>query len=173
MPDTPRPHYLEDFVPGEAHLSPPHTVTEEEALDFAHRYDPQTFHTDPVKARESMFGELVCGGFQTAALAWRMALDSRLFDQCPIAGIGVDELRWWHPVKPGDVLRCRFTLLDARPSGSRADRGVARFRLEVLDAGERVVMSMVLIQLLRRRPGDQRAAIQASKSSGAIGRANR
>ena len=75
-----------------------------------------------------------------------------MFDQCPIAGIGVDELRWLAPVRPGDTLRCRFTLLDWRPSGSKADRGIARFRYEVIDQADRTVMTLVIIQLLRRRP---------------------
>jgi acyl dehydratase len=145
-------YYLDDFEPGVAHLSPPHTISEEEAIGFARRYDPQYFHTDPVAARQSAFGGLVCGGFQTAALAWALVLQSRMFDQCPIAGIGVDELRWLAPVKPGDTLRCRFTLLDARRSDSKPDRGVARFRYEVLDQDQRVVMTLVMIQLLRYRP---------------------
>jgi len=147
-----RRYYLEDFEPGVAHLSPPHTVSEGEALDFARRYDPQYFHTDRVAARTSDFGGLVCGGFQTAALAWAMVLESRMFDDCPIAGIGIDELRWTAPVRPGDTLRCRFTLLDAKTSGSKPDRGVARFRYEVFNQAQTMVLSLVIIQLLRRRP---------------------
>jgi acyl dehydratase len=127
-------------------------MTEAEAIDFAQRYDPQYFHTDPVAARASDFGGLVCGGFQTAALAWALVLRSGMFEQCPIAGIGVDELRWLAPVRPGDTLRCRFTLLDARPSASKPDRGVARFRYELVDQDERTVMTLVILQLLRRRP---------------------
>lgn len=147
-----RAYYLEDFEPGVAHLSPPRTISEEEAIGFARRYDPQYFHTDPVAARDSDFGGLVCGGFQTAALAWALVLESRMFDQCPIAGIGVDELRWHAPVRPGDTLRCRFTLIDARMSASKADRGVARFRYEVINQAQAIVMTLVIIQLLRRRP---------------------
>lgn len=147
-----RDWYLDDFEPGVAYLSPPRTITEEEAIAFARRYDPQSFHLDPVAARQSDFGELVCGGFQTAALSWALVQESRMFDQCPIAGIGVDELRWLAPVRPGDTLRCRFTLLDARRSASKPDRGVARFRYEVLDQDGRAVMTLVIIQLLRYRP---------------------
>lgn len=152
LPGPPRAHYLEDFRPGVTYVSPARTVSQEEAVAFAQAYDPQYFHTDPVRARESAFGELVCGGFQTAALAWALVLESRLFDQCPIAGIGVDELRWRLPVKPGDTLRCRFTLLDARDSGSRADRGIARFRFDVVNQNDRTAMTLVLTQLLRKRP---------------------
>lgn len=148
-----RAYYLEDFEPGVGYMSPPRTMSEEEAIGFARRYDPQYFHTDPVAARDSAFGGLVCGGFQTAALAWALVLESRMFDQCPIAGLGVDELRWLAPVRPGDTLRCRFTLLDSRPSASQPDRGVARFRYEVINQAGTIVMTLVIAQLLRRRPG--------------------
>lgn len=151
---TTRDYFLDDFEPGVVHLSPPHTVTEEEAIGFARRYDPQYFHIDPVAARDSAFGGLVCGGFQTASLAWALVLESRMFDQCPIAGIGVDELRWLAPVKPGDTLRCRFTLLESRPSDKKPDRGIARFRYEMLNQEQQVVMTLVMIQLLRYRPKD-------------------
>lgn len=147
-----RSYYLEDFEPGVAYTSPPRTISEEESIGFARRYDPQYFHTDPVAARDSAFGGLACGGFQTAALAWALVLDSRMFDQCPIAGLGVDELRWLAPVRPGDTLRCRFTLLDTRMSDTKPDRGVARFRYEVINQAQVVVMTLVITQLLRRRP---------------------
>jgi acyl dehydratase len=148
-------HYLEDFEPGRTHRSPTHTVTDEEALDFARRYDAQYFHLDPVAARESVFGGLVLGGFQTAALSWALVLESRMFDQCAMAGIGLDEVRWHQPVRPGDTLRCDFTLLDARPSMSRPEGGVARFRYEMKNQREETVLSLIMIQLLRRRPGQR------------------
>ena len=145
-------YYLEDFEPGRTYASPSRTVSEEEALDFARRYDPQYFHLDPVAARDSVFGGLVLGGFQTAAIAWALVQETRMFDRSALAGIGIDELRWRKPVRPGDTLRCDFTLLDARPSRTSADRGVARFRYEVRNQDEETVLSLVIIQLLRRRP---------------------
>lgn len=75
-----------------------------------------------------------------------------MFDQCPIAGLGIDELRWHAPVRPGDTLCCRFTLLDSRASDSKPDRGIARFRYEVVNQEQRTVLTLVIIQLLRRRP---------------------
>ena len=145
-------YYLEDFEPGRTFNSPTRTVTEEEALDFARRYDPQYFHLDPVAARDSVFGGLVIGGFQTAALAWALVEQTGMFERSAIAGIGIDELRWHKPVHPWDTLRCDFTLVEARPSRTQADRGVARFRYEVRNQREETVLSMVIIQMLRRRP---------------------
>ena len=144
--------YLEDFEPGRTHTSPEHTVGEDEALDFARRYDPQYFHLDPVAARDSVFGGLVLGGFQTAALTWALVQRTGMFERSALAGIGVDELRWHQPVRPGDRLRCDFTLIDARPSRRQPDRGVARFRYELKNQRDETVLSLVMIQLLRRRP---------------------
>jgi len=145
-------YYLEDFEPGRAYSSPTQTISEEEALDFARRYDPQYFHLDPVAARNSVFGGVVLGGFQTAALAWALVLRSGMFDRSAMAGIGLDDLRWHKPVRPGESLRCEFTLLDARPSRTHSDRGVARFRYEMKNQHDEIVLSLVMIQMLRRRP---------------------
>ena len=145
-------YYLEDFEPGRTYTSPARTVSEDEAVDFARRYDPQYFHLDPVAARDSVFGGLVLGGFQTAALAWALVQETRMFERSAMAGIGIDELRWLEPVRPGDTLRCDFTLIEARPSRKLRDRGVARFRYEVKNQRDEIVLSLVIIQLLRRRP---------------------
>ena len=145
-------YYLEDFEPGRTYTSPSRTVSEAEALDFARRYDPQYFHLDPEAARDSVFGSLVLGGFQTAAMSWALVQQTRMFDASAIAGIGIDELRWHKPVRPGDTLRCDFMLLDARASRTQTDRGIARFRYELKNQRDEAVLSLVIIQMLRRRP---------------------
>ncbi|HQW20274.1 MAG TPA: MaoC/PaaZ C-terminal domain-containing protein [Rhodocyclaceae bacterium] len=129
----------------------PHAVTEKEIIEFARHYDPQYFHLDAEAAKDSIFGGIVCGGFQTAALAWALAFKSSMFDDCSLAGIGIDELCWLEPVRPGNVLRCRFTMNEWRPSGSRPEAGVCRMRFEMVNQDDRPVMTMVMIQLLRRR----------------------
>ena len=145
-------YYLEDFEPGRIYSSPRRTVSEAEALEFARRYDAQYFHLDPVAARDSVFGGLVLGGFQTAAIAWALVLETGMFARSALAGIGVDELRWHKPVRPGDSLRCEFALIDARPSRTQRDRGIARFRYELKNQRDEIVLSLTIIQMLRRRP---------------------
>lgn len=152
MPEASRDWYLEDFEPGVTYESPPHTITEEESVDFARRYDPLDFHVDPEGAKKSPFGGLIVPGFQTAALTWGMVQRTGMFEKCPIAGIGVDELRWLAPVRPGDTLRCRFTLIEARTSQSKPDRGTANFRYEMVNQDEATVLTLRILQLLRRRP---------------------
>ncbi len=69
-----------------------------------------------------------------------------------IAGMGVDDMRWLAPVRPGDVLRCRFTVLDWRSSGSRPDAGILRMRCELVNQDDRPVITLVMTQLVRRWP---------------------
>ena len=144
--------FLEDFGVGVAHESPPHLITEEEVIEFARRYDPQYFHMDPQAAKDSVFGGIVCSGYQTAALTWALALKTGMFADSAIAGIGIDELRWLAPVRPGDLLRCRFTLLEWRHSTSRPEAGLVRMRYELLNQEDRPVTTMVMAQMLRLRP---------------------
>jgi len=144
--------YLEDFEVGVTHEGPPLSVTEEESIAFARRYDPQYFHLDPDAAKDSAFGGLVCPGFQTAALTWAAALKTGMFADCAIAGMGIDEMRWLAAVRPGDALRCRFTMLEWRPSESHPEAGIARMRYVLLNQDDRPVITMVMTQLLRRRP---------------------
>jgi len=149
---TKKPIYLEDFEVGVTHESPPHLISEEEVIAFARRYDPQYFHTDPEAAKNSVFGGLVCAGFQTAALTWALALKTGMFADCALAGMGLDDVRWLAPVRPGDVLRCRFTALESRLSASRPDAGVSRMRYELVNQDDQPVITLVMIQLMRRRP---------------------
>jgi acyl dehydratase len=133
--------YLEDHVPGSVHVFGSVLVEEQEIRDFAKRYDPQVFHTDPEAAKETSFGGLVASGWHTAALAMRLIVDHRVSRVKNLGSPGVDELRWLKPVRPGDTLSVRVTILEARLSQSKPDRGIVRALVEVLNQTGEVVTS--------------------------------
>lgn len=145
--------YYEDFGLGQVFRTPSYEVTPERIIDFAEKYDPQYYHLDPVRARESFFGGLVCGGFQTASLSWGLALRTGMFEKCAVAGVGVDALRWLRPVKEGDVIHAEFQLVDGAVSRSRPGLASATFLYEMKNQHGETVLTLKLIQLLRRRPG--------------------
>ena len=132
---------FEDFVPGSVRTSGTVLVTEEEIIEFAKRYDPQVFHTDPVAARDSIYGGLVASGWHTAAMAMRLIVENYLSGVASVGSPGVDEVRWLKPVRPGDKLSVRVTVLEARRSESKPDRGIVRSLVEVLNQDMAVVMS--------------------------------
>ena len=140
-------------MPGSVRTSGTVLVTEEEIIEFAKRYDPQVFHTDPVAARDSIYGGLVASGWHTAAMAMRLIVENYLSGVASVGSPGVDEVRWLKPVRPGDKLSVRVTVLEARRSESKPDRGIVRSLVEVLNQDMAVVMSFkgVTMVLCRNR----------------------
>jgi acyl dehydratase len=143
--------YFEDYATGAVHEFGSIGVTEDEIIEFAQKYDPQPFHVDPEAARQTQFGGLIASGWQTAGLMMRLVVDHYLSRVASLASPGVDELRWIRPVRPGDTLSVRATVLEANPSSSRPDRGLVRTFFEVLNQHGEVVMSARAMNMLRRR----------------------
>ncbi len=97
--------YFDDFKVGALFESPGISVTESEIIHFALRYDPQAFRLDAEAAKQSPYGGLIASGFQTLGLSLRLFLQTGVFAACSLGAIGLDEVRWLLPVKPGDTLR--------------------------------------------------------------------
>jgi acyl dehydratase len=133
--------YFEDHIPGSVSQFGSVVVTEQEIVDFANRYDPQTFHNDPEAAKGTSFGGLVASGWLTGALAMRLIVDHQVSHVKTLGSPGMDEIRWLKPVRPGDTLSVRLTILEKRLSQSKPDRGVIKGLIEVLNQDGDVVMS--------------------------------
>ena len=146
--------YFEDHLPGSVQVLGSVLVTEEEIIAFAKRYDPQVFHVDPEAAKATSFGGLVASGWHTVALAMRLIVDGRLSRVKNLGSSGVDEVRWLKPLRPGTQIRVRATVLESRPSKSRPEMGLTKFRYEVLDETGNCLTDMVTTAMLgRREPG--------------------
>ncbi|MGE0258654.1 MAG: MaoC family dehydratase [Alphaproteobacteria bacterium] len=148
--------YFEDYQPGAVHIAGAIEVTENEIVEFARRYDPQPMHVDHEAAASGRFGGLIASGWHTGAMMMRLFADNFLSPASSLASPGLDELRWHLPVRPGDVLRLRVTILEARPSRKNPEQGVVRSHVEVLNQDNAVVMSLKPISLVRRRPVQQK-----------------
>lgn len=134
--------YFEDYVPGSVHEFGSIIVEEEEIIAFARRYDPQVFHIDPEAAKNSVYGGLIASGWHTGALMMRLCVDHYLSHVASLGSPGVHELRWIKPVRPGDELWARVTVLETRRSQSKPDRGAVRSLVEVLNQNREVVMTL-------------------------------
>src|SRR5438067_701778 len=110
--------YFEDFQVGQVIELGSRQITEPEIITFASEYDPQPFHLDHEKGKASLFGGLAASGWHTGALMMRMLVDTVLNNAISMGSPGVDELRWYKPVFPGDTLRARMTILESRASNS-------------------------------------------------------
>ena len=133
--------YFEDYIVGETIEFGDYPITEEEVVEFAKRYDPQPFHVDPQAAAKSIYGGLISSGWMTGSVMMRMLADHFISPVSSMGSPGIDEVRWHRPVRPGDRLRMRVTILDKRRSTSKPDRGVIHVRQEALNQDGDTVMS--------------------------------
>ena len=147
----PQPRYFEDYAPGTSSEFGSVMLTEDEIVAFAQRYDPQPFHIDRQAAARGPYGGLIASGWHSAALMMRLLAGNWLSAESSLGSPGIDELRWIRPVRPGDTLSLRATVVEARRSRSKPDRGLVRSRIEVLNQDAELVMSMIGMNLVRCR----------------------
>lgn len=144
--------YFEDYVPGSVFRFGPIAVEEAEVIDFARRFDPQDMHIDPAKAAAGPFGGLIASGWHTIGLMMRLFVDHYLSHVASLASPGVDEVRWLKPARPGDTLSLRLTILEARTSASKPDRGIVHTLAEGINQRGETVASFKAMNFLGRRP---------------------
>ena len=133
---------FEDFTPGQTITLGTHVMDADEIVAFARQFDPQPFHLDESAAAESTFGGLIASGWHTASVFMRLYVDAVLADSTSMGSPGIEQLRWLHPVRPGDALSGTFTVEAAQPSSKRPDRGTVFFRGEMTNQDGVVVLSM-------------------------------
>ena len=134
--------YWEDFSVGDVDEFGPVTVTAEEIVEFARRYDPQPFHIDAEAAAAGPFGGLAASGWHTTVLFMGMFVRSVLLDSASLGSPGVEEIRWKAPVRPGDTLSGRSTVTAVEPSSKHAHRGTVFTTNEVVNQDGVVVLTL-------------------------------
>ena len=137
--------WFEDYPVGQVDEFGDIFVTAEEIVEFASHYDPQPMH---------LTGNVIASGWHTASMVMRLFVQHYLSKVATLPAPGIDELRWVRPVHPGDRLHVRITVVEARRSRSKPDRGIVRSFVEVLNQDNELVMSLRPMNLMRcRTPG--------------------
>ncbi|MFB6207659.1 MAG: MaoC/PaaZ C-terminal domain-containing protein [Haloglomus sp.] len=125
-------YYFEDMELGWSETYGSHEMTEAGIVAFAEQFDPQPMHTDPEAAAETQYGGLIASGLHTVGVATRLLVENFLNDSANRGGLGMDDLTWRRPVRPGDVLRARHEVTGCRASESHPDAGIVVRDIEVL-----------------------------------------
>ena len=148
--DRIKEHYFDDLKIGDLFRSEPLKVTEKEVIEFAHKFDPQMFHLNHKAAERTLFKGLIASGWHTAAVTMRLFVQTLNFAESAI-GLGVDELRWPNPVRPGDVLQVETEIVDLRLSRSKPNYGIIRLRNVTTNQRGEVVQTMFASAMVPRR----------------------
>ncbi len=144
--------YWEEWEIGAEFLTAGRTVTEADIVAFAGisgDYNP--LHIDEEFCKKTPFGGRIAHGPLVYAIAAGLLFQLHLYDDTLIAFLGFDSLKFTKPVKPGDTIRARATVLEKRET-SNPSRGVMKRRLEVLNQRGEVVQEGVQAFLLQRKP---------------------
>ena len=144
--------HFEDYVPGASYDCGSVSFDQAGIITFAKEFDPQPFHVDPVAAADGPFGGLIASGWHTTAVVMRLLVENYLPPGGSLGGPGVDEIRWPNPVRPGDTVRVRATVMEARKSQSRPDRGIVKTMAEAVNSGGQPVMRVTAVNFIAARP---------------------
>jgi acyl dehydratase len=143
--------YFEDYVPGFTVDCGSFAMNEADIIAFAKEYDPQPFHVDPVAAKEGPYGGLIASGWHTTNMMMRQLVEYFVSPESSLGAAGIDEIRWPKPVRPGDTLHVRATVLEARRSSSKPDRGIVKSLAEVTNQDGDLVMKLTAINFILLR----------------------
>jgi acyl dehydratase len=144
--------YLEDYEAGTVYaFAEKIAVSEADIIRFAREFDPQYFHLDPEAAKSSIYKGLIASGGHTIALAFRLYVRNFLPGKASLGSPGVDEVRWFKPLHPGDVLRVRVTIRSVKPSRSKHDRGTVTSLVETINQKDEVIMSYKAMNIMVKR----------------------
>jgi acyl dehydratase len=144
--------WLEDLRVGQRWVSPGRTLTAAEIHDFATRYDAQFLHIDAEAAAAGPFGGVIASGFHTLAVAWSLFLQTGALGEGSRGGIGVDEVRWLLPVRPGDTLRVETEILELGTPKGQPRRGRIVMTHTARNQHGQVVLTYRALGLIAARP---------------------
>jgi acyl dehydratase len=142
--------YFEDAEVGYKTEGYQHEVTESEIIEFAKAWDPMPFHVDPVAAKESPYKGLTASGAHVYSIFVKLAHKQER-KMAVIAALGVENMKFANPVRPGDILHLTGECISSRESTSKPDRGVATFQFKVVNQSGTAVLDLVQPLLLAKR----------------------
>ncbi|MGL4439478.1 MAG: MaoC family dehydratase [Bosea sp. (in: a-proteobacteria)] len=143
--------FFEDFAVGDVREYGQQPVSADDIIAFAKVFDAQDFHIDAEAAKSTFVGGLIGSGWHTSAIMMRMMAEEFLLDSAGMGAPGLEELKWVRPVRPGDVLSMRHTVLEVKESRSRPDIGLVRFRFEVMNQNAEAVQEVTNWIIFGRR----------------------
>ena len=147
--------YFEDFHVGREFRSASRRVEAQEILEFAHRYDPQSFHTGEQGHTPSIFDGIIASGWHTGAISMRLMADTFILNSTCLGSPGNDYLRWPNPMRPGDEVTLVAKVMEARRSRNRPDRGIVKFEVEMRNQRKELLLEAAPVVLFRCRVSEE------------------
>jgi acyl dehydratase len=149
--EAPMIEWFDDLTVGMRFKSAEVEVSESDIKRFAAEFDPQPMHLDHDAAQKTLFKGLAASGWHTAAMAMALTVQTRPFGPHPLIGMGVEDLRWMAPVRPGDVLHLEGEVISLTPSRTKP-QGIAKVKWTAINQTGEAVYTFTPIAIVPRRP---------------------
>ena len=146
-----KPMYFEDFTVGLTFTTDETLISKNEIIDFASKYDPQTFHLDEELAKDGPFGQLTSSGFMTLGKSFTQIFNTEVFNGTSMGAWGLDELRWTKPVYPNDILKTKVEVLETKKSKKNPTKGTVRLKQTVTNQKKEIVMTWISNSMLKTK----------------------
>ena len=143
--------YYEDLEIGQKIKLGSINISKKEIISFAKKFDPQPFHTNEIKAKESIFGGLCASGWHTCSLFMRILYDGFLINSAALGSPGMDAIRWLKPLRPGDTITGIGEVIKKRPSKSRPEIGSLIINYEVFNKNNELIMTLIGISIFKKK----------------------
>ena len=144
-------YYWEDFKVGDRRAIGEIEVSAKMIKEFAIKYDPQPFHIDEEKAKDTVFGGLIASGWHTCSLVMKIMCDSYLLESSSLGSPGVEKIKWIRPVTSNDKIKCYRNILNSRISKSNNKIGIVKFLFETFNQKDEIVMTFESFGMFGRR----------------------
>ena len=146
-----KPMYFEDFTVGLTFTTDEALISKNEIIEFASKYDPQTFHLDEELAKDGPFGQLTSSGFMTLGKSFTQIFNTEVFNGTSMGAWGLDELRWTKPVYPNDILKTKVEVLETKKSKKNPTKGTVRLKQTVTNQNDEIVMTWISNSMLKTK----------------------
>jgi len=145
--------YYEEFQPGmRFEHAIRRTVTEMDNLLYsALTHNPQPLHIDEEFCKTTEYGTRIVNSLFTLGLLIGVTVTDTTLGTT-IGNLGMEGIRFRHPVFPGDTIRVVTVILDKRESRSRPDAGIVTFEHAGYNQRDQEVAFCVRTGLMRKRP---------------------
>jgi len=147
---TPAIHW-EDIIEGDLREGGAYPFETGTIKRFAREFVPRPTHLDEAAAEASFFKGLAASGAHTFAV-WARLYWELTPGWATQAGTHMRDMRLYRPVRPGDVLTLRLTILGKRPHPLRNEFGFVDSRHELFNQAGQPVFHVECTMMIERRP---------------------
>lgn len=144
--------FFEEYEVGAVYTTPGRTITEADVVNYAGvSGDYYPLHTDEEFSRKTVFGTRVAHGLLGMSVAFGLAFRLGISEGTTLAFLALEDWRFLGPIKFGDTIHVRMTIVEKRPS-SKSGRGIVKRRLSLVNQGGEVVQEGTAVVLVACRP---------------------